>query len=113
MVEFFGKPKKDKNAVNTFKGVAQVKVTLNGEEHYLSIDDDTAILNALTKKGANPPFSCMSGACSTCMAKLTKGTVVMDSSFALDRVDKEKGYILTCQAHPTSEEVALDYDVVN
>ena len=113
MVEFFGTPKKDKNAINTFEGIAQVKVKLNGEEHHLSIDDDTAILDALMKKGANPPFSCMSGACSTCMAKLTKGTVVMDSSFALDRVDKEKGYILTCQSHPTSEEVAVDYDAVN
>lgn len=112
MVEFFGTPKKDNNTVNTFRGTAQVKVKLYGEEHNIAIDDDTSILDALVKKGANPPFSCSSGACSTCMAKLTKGTVVMDSSFALDKDDKENDYILTCQSHPTSEVVELDYDAV-
>ena len=112
MVEFFGTPKKDKNSVNSFSGTAQIKVKLYGEEHNISIDDDTSILDALIKKGANPPFSCSSGACSTCMAKLTKGTVAMDSTFSLDKVDKENGYILTCQSHPTCEVVELDYDAV-
>ena len=112
MVEFFGTPKKDTDIVNTFEGIAQIKVKLYGEEHHISIDDDTSILDALVKKGANPPFSCSSGACSTCMAKLTKGTVVMDSSFSLDTMDEEKGYILTCQSHPSCEVVELDYDAV-
>lgn len=112
MIEFFGTPKKDENIFNDFKGVAQVKVQLYGKEHEVSIDDDSTIIDVLMKSGANPPYSCLSGACSTCMAKLTKGTVVMDSTFSLDSADKEKGYILTCQAHPTSEIVEIDYDVV-
>jgi ferredoxin len=52
----------------------------------------------------------MGGACGTCKAKLLDGTVEMDQNFALAKAELEAGYILTCQSHPTSPDVTVDYD---
>ena len=58
-----------------------------------------------------PPYSCTSGSCSTCMAVVKKGTVKMDACYALDDDEVEEGYILTCQAHPTSPDVEITFDL--
>ena len=68
------------------------------------------ILDAALKAGADLPFACKGGVCCTCRAKVTKGTVEMDMNFALEEDEVENGYILTCQSHPTSEEVFVDFD---
>lgn len=68
------------------------------------------ILQALHEK-YDPPYSCTSGACSTCMAKVLSGTVKMDACYALDDDEVAQGYILSCQAHPTSADVKISYDV--
>ena len=52
----------------------------------------------------------MGGACGTCRAKLLAGSVEMDHNFALNQTDLDAGYVLTCQAHPTSPRVSIDYD---
>ena len=52
----------------------------------------------------------MGGACGTCRAKLLDGTVDMDHNYALSQADLDTGYILTCQSHPTTPTVSLDYD---
>jgi ring-1,2-phenylacetyl-CoA epoxidase subunit PaaE len=56
------------------------------------------------------PYACMGGACGTCRAKLLKGTVEMDQNFALGPAELEAGYVLTCQSHPTSPAVSVNYD---
>ena len=56
------------------------------------------------------PFSCKSGVCATCRAKLLDGRVRMDRNFALDAADLAAGFILTCQAHPLTERVVLSFD---
>ena len=58
-----------------------------------------------------PPYSCTSGSCSTCMAKVKSGTVKMDACYALDDDEVEDGFILTCQAHLTSPEVEINFDI--
>ena len=68
------------------------------------------ILNAALRVRQDVPFACAGGVCGTCRAKLVDGEVEMDENFALEPEEIEKGYILTCQSHPTTDAVRVDYD---
>lgn len=89
---------------------ASLKVKINGENHQFVNKEDKTILDTLIDNGIDAPYSCTSGACSTCMAKVLKGTVEMEMCYALDDDEIKDGYILTCQAHPTSKDVEVDFD---
>jgi len=71
---------------------------------------DTSILAAATRAGLDVPYSCTSGVCATCRAKLVEGRVRMDRNFALEQADLDAGFILTCQAHPLTERVVVSFD---
>jgi ring-1,2-phenylacetyl-CoA epoxidase subunit PaaE len=88
-----------------------VTVILKGETIQVNVDKSQTILEALVKMKKDPPYSCTSGACSTCIAKVVNGTVVMDTCYALDDDEVAAGYILTCQAHPSSDGVTITYDI--
>lgn len=98
---------------STVKGVegAQLKVHLDGQIHELVVPPNKTILDALIDLKYDAPYSCTAGACSTCMAKVIKGSVKMEACFALDDDEIEEGYILSCQSHPTSEEVEITFEV--
>lgn len=68
------------------------------------------ILDAAMENGADLPFSCKGGVCATCKAKVIKGKVEMDLNHSLTEQEVDEGMILTCQAHPVSEEVEVDFD---
>lgn len=92
-------------------GGAEVAVQLNGKTVSINVPAGKTILDVLIDKKHNPPYSCTSGACSTCIAKVTEGSVKMDVCYALDDDEVAQGFILTCQAHPTTPKVAVTFDV--
>jgi len=69
-----------------------------------------AILDAALQLGADLPFACKGGVCATCRAKLLAGEVIMDNNYALEPEEIKNGYILTCQSHPRSETILIDFD---
>ena len=68
------------------------------------------ILDAMLKVRADAPYACKGGVCGTCRARLTSGEVEMDSNFALEPDELARGYVLTCQSYPKTDEVTVDYD---
>ncbi|WP_394214950.1 1,2-phenylacetyl-CoA epoxidase subunit PaaE [Brachybacterium vulturis] len=69
------------------------------------------VLNAALRVRQDVPFACAGGVCGTCRAKLIEGEVEMSENFALEPEEIERGYVLTCQSHPTTDAVRVDYDV--
>lgn len=88
---------------------AELAITLNDKNHQLQIKKGQTILQALKAANLEPPYSCESGVCGTCVAQLKQGKAEMKSCMALTDEDIEKGYVLTCQALPVSEKVALEF----
>ena len=70
------------------------------------------ILDAAIDAGVDAPFSCKGAVCCTCRAKVIEGKVKMDNNFALTDAEVEEGFILTCQAHPLTEKVIIDFDAI-
>ena len=68
------------------------------------------ILDAALKQGADLPFACKGGVCCTCKARLVSGKVRMDVNWGLEADEIEKGFILTCQSHPLTDEVSINFD---
>jgi ring-1,2-phenylacetyl-CoA epoxidase subunit PaaE len=71
---------------------------------------DDSILAAAGRAGLDIPFSCRSGVCATCRAKVVEGRVRMDRNFALEPAELEAGFVLTCQAHPLTDRVVVSFD---
>ncbi|MFL5739704.1 MAG: 1,2-phenylacetyl-CoA epoxidase subunit PaaE [Flavisolibacter sp.] len=90
---------------------AQLHVKLDGIvfDFELSYEGES-ILDAALKQGADLPYACKGGVCTTCKAKLTEGKVHMDVNWGLEPEEVEKGYILTCQSHPLTKTVSVDFD---
>lgn len=90
---------------------SQVTVIIDDEEVEFELDSDgKSILQAAQDADADVPFSCKGGVCCTCKAKVLEGSAKMDLNYALDDSEVEEGFILTCQAHPTSEKIIVSYD---
>ena len=68
------------------------------------------ILDAALRVRGDVPFACAGGVCGTCRARLVSGSVRMSENYALEPDELERGYVLTCQSHPTSARVVVDYD---
>jgi len=91
--------------------VSKVSITLDGATFDMDVPfNGESILDVALKNGADLPFACKGGVCCTCRAMVTEGEVEMEVNYALEHDEVEKGYILTCQAHPRTERVIIDFD---
>ena len=90
---------------------AEVTVTVGGRSSRFKLAaDGENILDAALNNGADLPFSCKGGVCATCKAKLIEGQVDMDLNHALSDKELAEGFILTCQSHPVTDRVVVDFD---
>lgn len=101
-----------KKVAQTFKGkVADVTILEGGKSMSFKIEQGSDnILDAAMKRSADLPYACKGGVCCTCRAKLVEGDVEVLVNYGLEEEEIEQGYILTCQAIPTSEKVVVDFD---
>jgi ring-1,2-phenylacetyl-CoA epoxidase subunit PaaE len=88
-----------------------ITVKLDGRTFEFNLDyNGNAILDAALAEGADVPFACKGGVCCTCKAKVLEGEVEMESNYGLDKSEVKAGFVLTCQSHPRSKKVVVDYD---
>ncbi|MES2701930.1 MAG: 1,2-phenylacetyl-CoA epoxidase subunit PaaE [Bacteroidota bacterium] len=118
-IELFSSPDQPKAAHQQWadkhrsdKGpVSKVSITLDGATFDMEVPfNGESILDAALKKGADLPYACKGGVCCTCRAKVTEGEVEMEVNYALEHDEIEKGFVLTCQSHPRTERVIIDFD---
>lgn len=88
------------------------EIILNGARHAIAVRSGETIVDAGLRAGLEMPYSCRGGMCCTCRAKVTEGELRMDTNYSLEPWEIEAGYVLTCQSHPVTPKVALDYDQV-
>ena len=90
---------------------ARVVIILDGVSREIEFSKgQPSILDCASAAGLEVPFSCTSGVCGTCRAKLVEGEVRMARNYALDKRDVEAGFVLACQSHPLTERVVLSFD---
>ena len=90
---------------------SHIKVIMDGDEFQFEMDPGTeTILDAADRSGLDVPYSCKGGVCCTCLARVKEGEVSMDLNYSLTDKEVENGLVLTCQAHPKSENVTVDFD---
>jgi ring-1,2-phenylacetyl-CoA epoxidase subunit PaaE len=91
---------------------SKITVKLDGRSFDFDLGFNSEnILDAALKQGADLPFACKGGVCCTCKAKLLEGEVEMDVNWGLEHEEVEQGFILTCQSHPVTEKVVVDFDI--
>jgi ring-1,2-phenylacetyl-CoA epoxidase subunit PaaE len=96
---------------NEFQGESNVKVMIDGETASFTMKGEQhSVLELAEKNGLDAPYSCRGGVCCSCRAKVLKGTAKMRSNFSLTDEEVKNGYILTCQAFPTSAELIVSFD---
>jgi ring-1,2-phenylacetyl-CoA epoxidase subunit PaaE len=91
--------------------MSSVSVIVDGDEFNFELDmGGMSILDAAMERGADLPFACKGGVCCTCRAKLIEGKVNMEINYSLEEDEVEEGFILTCQSHPLTERIVVDFD---
>jgi ring-1,2-phenylacetyl-CoA epoxidase subunit PaaE len=92
------------------KGEVSLTILLDGKKHQMQMSATDKILDVALAAGLDLPYSCKGGVCCTCRAKVMQGSVVMEKNFTLEKWEAEQGFVLSCQAKPTSKEVVMSFD---
>ena len=99
-----------KNTGHSIKGVAATaSVTIDGVQRDIQMAEEQTLLEAALASGLNPPYSCQSGVCGACKAKITGGKIRMRAQMALDESEIEQGSILTCQSVAETQRLTVEF----
>ncbi len=110
--EFGGKPRPKTVIAAGAPPRAMASLIIDGKRREVPVAEGEGILDAALRAGMDLPFACKGGMCSTCRAKLVDGSAEMEVNYSLEPWELKAGFILTCQAKPTSDSVVVDYDHV-
>ena len=91
-------------------GQVALTVVIDGKSHELAMRRDQHVLDVALSAGLDLPYSCKAGVCCTCRAKVLDGGVHMDKNFTLEADEMAQGFVLSCQARPTSDRLTVSYD---
>ena len=110
--ELFSTSSTEKKIEQSLEGHSKITVMVDDDETTFEMSQKQTILEAALKQGLDAPYSCQGGICSSCLARVISGTAEMTKNSILTDKEIADGLILTCQAHPTSETIYVDYDDV-
>jgi len=110
-----GEPARAARPVTVRSDEKTVRIEVNLDGVSSTVESPVAaresVLNAALRVRPDAPFACAGGVCGTCRARVIEGSVTMTENYALEPDELERGYVLTCQSHPTSDRLVVDYDV--
>ncbi|MEN8125328.1 MAG: 2Fe-2S iron-sulfur cluster-binding protein [Bacteroidota bacterium] len=110
--ELFSSTSAKKEIDKDLSGDSQITFILDEEEFNFEMRQDETILSAALQHGLDAPYSCQGGICSSCLAKVKEGKAVMKVNKILNKEEIDEGLILTCQAHPVTSKIIIDFDDV-
>jgi len=110
--ELFSSSTVENIVTSSQEGHTKITITVDDDETTFEMSKKQTILEAALKQGIDAPYSCQGGICSSCLARVKSGTAEMTKNSILTDSEIEEGLVLTCQAHPTSAEIVVDYDDV-
>jgi ring-1,2-phenylacetyl-CoA epoxidase subunit PaaE len=110
--ELFTTSSTENTEASSHEGHTKITVLVDDEETTFEMSQKQTLLEAALKQGIDAPYSCQGGICSSCLARISKGTAEMKKNSILTDKEVADGLILTCQAHPTSSEIFVDFDDV-
>ena len=110
--ELFSSSSAENKIEKSLEGHTKITILVDDEETTFEMSQKQTILEAALKQGVDAPYSCQGGICSSCLARIKFGTAEMTKNSILTDKEIEDGLVLTCQAHPTSPEIVVDYDDV-
>jgi len=112
LFELFTASINEESSLEIKDGQTEVTVLLDDEEICFTMSQKDDILAAALRNDVDAPYSCQGGVCSSCLGKVTQGTAVMIKNSILTDDEVNEGFILTCQAHPTTSKISIDFDDV-
>lgn len=110
--ELFTTSSKENTIEKSLDGHTKIKVLLEGDTTEFEMSQKQSILEAALKQGIDAPYSCQGGICSSCLGRIKEGSAEMKKNSILSDNEIAEGLILTCQAHPTSTSITIDFDDV-
>lgn len=112
LFELFTASAEEENTDQIKEGTSEITILLDDEESSFSMQQTDTILAASLRNNLDAPYSCQGGVCSSCLAKVIEGNAVMTKNSILTDAEVQDGFVLTCQAHPTTSKITVDFDDV-